>query len=438
MGAKVICSSVYVVGRDIDYALKNDGYPITTAIDWNKVKASVDRQKRTLTLSMPLPDAGMITRTAIYNGDQGCQILLPGRESVSFKPVRVEPRVPDPATTPWPMGDAGSQASVPANVNAQTLKAAVDMAFEPAAGKTHGFLVVYDGKIIAERYAPGYDRNTRHVSWSMGKSVTAALIGILVGEGHFKVDDPAPVPEWRNPADPRSRITISHLLRMSSGLDFKRLPGEAYHRRESDHFLIYAGAVDAFAHSISRPQEIPPNTQQRYRNSDPLTLGRIVRQTVEAKGIDYLSYPQRALFDKIGARHFVWETDPYGNFLMTGYNYGTPRDWARFGLLHLQDGVWQGKRILPEGWVRYISTAAPADPTQTYGGLWWVNRTKSMKSLPDDLFYANGARGQRTFVIPSHNAVIVRMGYSDEGGGGHLERVIATTLAALPPKASNE
>ncbi|MBI4471596.1 MAG: serine hydrolase, partial [Acidobacteria bacterium] len=373
----------------------------------------------------------------VYNTDQGCQILPPRQNRVFFTPRRVEPRVPDPATTPWPMGDANSDAKVPSNVDAKALAAAVDLAFDPAGGKTHGFLVLYDGKIIAERYAPGYDKNTRHVSWSMGKSVTAALVGILVGEGHFKVDDPAPIAEWRNPSDPRSKITISHLLRMSSGLDFKRLPGDAYHRRESDHFLIYAGAIDAFAHSISRPQEIPPNTQQRYRNSDPLTLGKIIRQTVEATGRNYLEFPQRALFDKIGARNFVWETDPYGNFLMTGYNYGTPRDWARFGLLHLQDGVWQGKRILPEGWIKYISTAAPADPSATYGGLWWVNRKKSMRSLPDDLFYANGARGQRTFVIPSHNVVIVRMGYSDEGGfGPHMEKVVATVLSAIPPRRS--
>lgn len=136
MGAKVICSSVYVVGRDIEYALKHDRYPITSAIDWNTVQGKADREKRTLTLSM---NNGKISRTAVYNGDQGCQILPPGQNRVFFKPQNVEPRVPDPATTPWPMGDAQSTPQIPAGVDARKLAAAVDMAFADAAGTTNGF-----------------------------------------------------------------------------------------------------------------------------------------------------------------------------------------------------------------------------------------------------------------------------------------------------------
>jgi CubicO group peptidase (beta-lactamase class C family) len=199
--------------------------------------------------------------------------------------------------------------------------------------------------------------------------------------------------------------------------------------------MIYHGAVDVFRHAIERPLEYPPNTIWRYHNCDPLTLGAIVRQTVEARGEEYLTYPQRALFDKIGIRDHVLEVDPWGNFVMTGFDYGTGRDWARFGLLHLWDGVWKpsGERILPEGWVEFVSTPAPADDTQGYGGQFWLNAGGRHPNIPRDAFWAAGAWGQLTMVIPSRDTVIVRLGHTrdSETLDPYIDETFASILAAL-------
>jgi CubicO group peptidase (beta-lactamase class C family) len=275
---------------------------------------------------------------------------------------------------------------------------------------------VHGGRIVAERYGEGIDRDTQLESWSMGKSITAALIGLLVRDGHFGLDDPAPVDEWQRPGDPRSRITMADLMRMSSGLEFSLWedPGEWVEKGFPDHVLVYTGAVDAFRFSITRPAEFPPGTVGRYRNCDPLTLGYLIRETVRARGEEYLTFPQRALFDRIGIRKQVLETDAYGNFLLTGFDYGTARNWARLGMLFLQDGVWQGERILPEGFVDFVRTPAPAWEKPEYGGQFWVNGTGEW-ALPTDAYYMGGAGGQHVFIVPSHDLVIVRMGHQRGG-----------------------
>ena len=171
----------------------------------------------------------------------------------------------------------------------------------------------------------GITKDTQLESWSMGKSLTATLFALLVKDGVYKVDDPAPVPEWQKPGDPRAAIRNADLLRMSSGLRFiaGQDPDYTPDKGYPDHTLIYTGAIDAFKHSMTRPLQFPPNTEGRYRNSDPLMIGWLIKQAVTKRGEDYLTYPQRALFDRIGIRRQVLETDPYGNFLLSGYDYGT-------------------------------------------------------------------------------------------------------------------
>ena len=252
----------------------------------------------------------------------------------------------------------------------------------------------------------------------MGKSLTGTLIGRLIADGHFGLDDLAPVPEWRNESDPRKNIRVRDLMRMSSGLQFtlenhpeKGVIPDGF----PDHRYIYSGAIDIFRYVTSRPLQYPINSIGRYRNTDPLTLGYIVRRTVEQMGESYLSYPQRALFDEIGIRKLILETDPYGNFISSGYELGTARDWARIGLLYLQDGLWQGKRLLPEGFVDFVRTPAPAWENEEgqrsvsrYGGMWWLNTTGNWDA-PLDAYYAAGAGGQSTIVIPSRNLVIAKL-----------------------------
>ena len=401
--AKRLCSAVFVSQRNPDEAFVNSVWTETLPIVSHKADYAVDYQTKVVTVIL-----GDSVREARFYGEQGCTIIPKGADDVYFKKVPVKTRLPHPMTQSWPMGDVSSDCPIPPEVDKDTIDAALDTAFANSKDKTAAFLVVYKGQIIGEGYADGITKDTQLESWSMGKSITATLIGILVRDGHFDLHAPAPVSVWRRADDPRSEITIAHLLRMSSGLQFTL--EDAPHFVLSDHGYIYAGAIDVFDYSISKPLEYKPNTVGRYRNCDPLTLGYIIRQTVETRGEEYLTFPQRALFDRIGIRKMVLEADPYGNFIMTGYDYGTARNWARLGLLYLQDGVWEGERILPAGWTDFVSTPAPAWDKGQYGGQFWVN-TQGENGLPTDAYSARGAGGQRAYIVPSHDLVIVRMGH---------------------------
>ena len=179
---------------------------------------------------------------------------------------------------------------------------------------------------------------------------------------------------------------------------------------------------------ITRPPEFPPNTRGFYRNCDPLTITYLVKQAVMNRGDNILTWPQRMLFDKIGIRRQVLETDPYGNFLITGYDYGTARNWARIGMLYLQDGMWQGQRILPEGWSKFVSTPAPAWTRPEYGGFFWLNGVGNW-NLPTETYFAAGAGGQNTWIVPSRDLVIVRMGHMR--GQGAARRPTNTALGLV-------
>ena len=166
----------------------------------------------------------------------------------------------------------------------------------------------------------------------------------------------------------------------------------------------------------------------RYRNSDPLVLGYLIKQAALARKEEYLSLPQRRLFDKFGIHRMVLETDPYGNFLLQGYELGSARDWLRLGLLYLQDGVWNGERLLPPGWVDFVRTPAPAWSRPVYGGMFWLNRTHNWP-VPEDAYYMAGAGGQYTIIIPTHDLVVVRLGHYK--GQGHARRALARALELL-------
>jgi CubicO group peptidase (beta-lactamase class C family) len=426
--AKVLCSAVFVSGREPAEAFKNSGFFLFPDDQRAGVTYAVDRDKRLVRMTH-----GAITRTAKFYGDQGCIIHPQDHDGIYFTRVAVKTRLPDAMSQPWPMGDAPSTGDLPAGLDRAHLAKAVDLAFADSEALTAGFLVVYKGQIVAERYMPGITKDTQLESWSMGKSLTATLFALLVKEGVYTIDEPVPVPEWRAPGDPRGAIRIVDLLHMSSGLKFiaGQDPDYTPDKGYPDHTLIYTGAIDAFKHSMTRPQQFPPNTEGRYRNSDPLMVGWLVKQAVTKRGEEYLTYPQRALFDRVGIRRQVLETDPYGNFLLTGYDYGTARNWARLGLLYLQDGTWQGQRLLPEGWAKFVSTPATAWKTPVYGGLFWVNGDGAWP-IPKSAYLMNGAGGQRTIIIPTHDLVVVRMGHhrGDRAGMKALSASLAELMLA--------
>lgn len=433
IGAHHICSGLWVVGsvykRTPEEIVAQDIAPFKD-FSWEKsFDYKVDAAARTVTVT----SLGQPPRTAKFNGDQGCSILPRGETTVHFKPTPVPRNVPDPATQAWPAGDADSNSPLPESVDTAAVNTALDWGMAQTRHNTRAIVAVYKDKIIGERYAPGWTKDTPQISWSEGKSITAALVGILVRQGRLNVDEYAPVKEWHGANDPRGQIRVRDLLHMSSGLDFANLGlGPDAYTRANKHMRVYFDGLNVFDHAVNNPLEIPPNTQWRYRNSDPLTLGKIVREAVEARGESYLTFPQRELFDRIGARHVILETDAWGNFIMTGFDYASARDWARFGLLHLHDGVWQGARILPEGWIRFVSTPAPADKSAGYGGLFWLNRGGAWKGVPEDAYMASGHMGQYTMVVPSRDLVVVRMGPSPGGSQDYMSHLVAKIIEGLP------
>ncbi|HXE70225.1 MAG TPA: serine hydrolase [Hyphomicrobiaceae bacterium] len=429
--AKILCSAVFISGRDLATAIAEDGFFVAPRAERRLLKPTLDTTSQTVSVSLP----NGLTRTAKLIGNQGCVTLPAGARSVLFTPVPVTSTLPDAQTQLWPMGDAVPDGAPAAEIDQPTLAAAVAAAFEPPQGLTAAFVVAHKGRIIAERYAAGSDRDTRLPGWSMGKSVTATLLGQLVNEGALQLWAPAPIEEWQGPQDPRRDIRIADLLRMSSGLHFiaPQDPDFDPARGYPDHLFVYTGAIDAYRWAISRPAQWSPNTVGRYRNSDPLVLNALIKRAIVARGEDYLSYPQRRLFDRLGIRRFVLETDPYGNFLLQGYELGSARDWLRLGLLYQQEGLWNGERLLPEGWSNFVRTPAPAWSEPIYGALFWLNRMRQWP-VPEDAYYMAGSGGQITLIVPTHDLVVVRLGhYQGEAlGTPALARALSLVLRAVP------
>jgi len=427
--AKVLGSAVFVSGRDVDEALENSVYAFMRTSGFSPEDLTdIDVDRETGTVRVTIKDD--TTRTAKFYGDQGMIIWPVGEEGIHFEPVEVESALPPADEAPWPMGDVLPDAPLPDHVDQQLVDAALDAAFDPGA-HTAAFVAVHNGRIIAERYAEGADMHTPLESWSMGKSLTAMLYGALSHEaGDFDPYVPAPFEAWQGADDPRREIRIADLLRMSSGLDFTGAgdsPSE-WEQPHPDHVYVYSGAINVYEFSLNQPLEHPPNTVGRYRNCDPLLIGYYVKQKVEARGGEFLSYPQRALFDKVGIRNIVLETDPYGNFISTGFDYGTARDWARLGMLMVNDGVWQGERILPEGFAEFVSTPAPAWNEPVYGGLFWLNQTGKW-DVPESAYYMAGQGGQHVIIIPSHDLVVARLGH--QSGAARAGRATNAALELL-------
>jgi CubicO group peptidase (beta-lactamase class C family) len=441
--AKLMCSAVFVSGRQLEEAERNSGTLVTSNSGASyselsetdrisKTKLVVDRKQKLVRASL-----GDSMQTAKFFGDQGCVILPKGTNRIFFKPSKVRTRLPDPMSQPWPMGDVLPKRPSPPEINAAKLSRAVDLAFSDPEALTTAFVVVYKGEMVAEHYALGVNKDTLLDGASMGKSVLAALVGILIKKGEFGLYDPAPIPEWHRLGDPRSAIKIADLLRMSSGLHFTSpMDPDFSPNAYPDHVYIYTGAINSFEFAYRRPLQFSPNTEGRYRNSDPLALGYIVKETVRKRGEDYFSFPQRALFDRVGIRKMVLEPDPYGNVFLTGNDYGTARDWARLGLLYLWDGVWQGERILPEGFTEFVRTPAPAWKQPVYGGLFWLNRTGKW-NLPKEAYYMSG-EGGKVFIVPSMDLVVVRLGYErgEERGLKILNLALQELADAITPAKS--
>jgi CubicO group peptidase (beta-lactamase class C family) len=301
--------------------------------------------------------------------------------------------------------------------------------------RTRAVVVVYNGRIIAERYAPGFSRYTPLIGWSMTKSVINALIGILVKEGRLKLQDRTLIPEWREPGDPRGDITLDQLLRMSSGLTFN----EDYTNPLKDVIYMLLGTGDMAAYAAKKPLQTKPGCKWEYSSGTTNILARILRDRLSDRAFDHLTFPRRALFDPLSMSSAVMEPDASGTFVGSSFMYASARDWARFGLLYLNDGVWAGERILPEGWVAYSRTPTTLSPHGEYGAHFWLDIPSYYKtgesrgiSLPSDAFHAAGHEGQFITIIPSRKLVVVRLGLTRLKGAWDQKLFIGKILEAIP------
>ena len=429
--AKTMCSAVFITGYDVEFAAEHVGYFTGPYEERAKVgKPVVDKAKKTVSITMP----NGTVRTAVYTGSQGCVTYPEGTTTLDFTPKPVKPNLPAADAQDWPMGDREPKTPVPAGVDEVKVKAAVDAAFSMPEAETTAFVVTYKGRIIAERYAEGITKTTPLESWSMGKSVTSTLMGTLMQQGVYTLEQPAPVPEWQGADDPRKEIKIQDILRMSSGLAIISPSDPDYDPKGPypHHLFLYTDAGNAYKYAASRPQQWKPNTVGRYRNTDPVLINYLNRLGIEKLKKDYLSYPQRALWDKIGVRTMVMETDPSGNFLTQGYEFMSGRDWARLGNLYLNDGVAPGgERILPAYYNDFVSTLAPAwlaDENPVYGGFFWINGD-GREPLPTQAYSMQGAGGQSVWIDPSHDLVIVRIG--NFKGARHVNATLNKAMEIL-------
>lgn len=435
--AKYLCSSTFISGRDPDGVFKEDVAPVNPLA--RLVGYDIDRTRKTVRAS----SFGIISTTALYREGCGCSLVIGTTEDDMRDQALVPPdfnsaRPAHAADQAWPQGEGGPIDPITVGVDAGRLEQAVDQAFaEPGPEKrrhTRAVLVVYRGQLVAERYAEGFDKAMPLLGWSMSKSVTNALVGVLVGEGKLDVMAPAPVPEWQKEDDPRHDITIDQLMRMSSGLAF----GEVYAPFYDVTAMLYdSGDFAAFA--AAKPLEAEPDTVWHYSSGSANIVARIVRQAAGQIYPHYYRFLYDDFFDRIGMRSAVIEPDASGTLVGSSYAFATPRDWARFGLLYLQDGIWQGERILPEGWVAYTCTPTPPAPKGEYGALFWLNAGaathpshRRWPDAPRDAFAAEGFQEQKVIIIPSKHAVLVRFGATTDRKAWDTNVFIREVLAALP------
>ncbi|UCF92494.1 MAG: serine hydrolase [Desulfobacterales bacterium] len=435
--AKTICSNAFIAQRPPAAVFEEDIAPVhflfaITGYDLD------ERQK-----SVTATSFGFARTKAIFREGCGCTVVKGTTEAELRRQtfMQVPQQQADAASktdAPWPAGDQRPPDPLPAGVDVKRLNAALEAAFaEPAADhprKTRAVVVVYAGKLIAERYAPGVSPTMPLLGWSMSKSVTNALVGVLVRQGKLHISRPAPVPAWQKEGDPRRTITIDQLLRMSSGLEFD----ETY-APFADAVSMFYASYDFAAYASQKPLEAKPDTTWHYSSGTANIIARIVRRAAEEEYRSYYTFIHRELFDRIGMHSAVFEPDPSGTFVGSSYVFATARDWARFGLLYLQDGVWEGERLLPEGWVTYSTTPTPPAPRGEYGALFWLNAgsasnpaNRRWPSIPRDAYSAEGFQEQRVIIIPSRKLVLVRLGHCARRDAWDDEKFIADVLAALP------
>lgn len=299
-----------------------------------------------------------------------------------------------PSDTPWPTRD-WPRGELP--------RGFVEPEF-PDAGATHALVVIWRGRLVLERYGPEHGPESALISWSVAKSVLHSLVGLLVRDGKLATEMRADLPAWRAPGDPRASLTLDVLLRMSSGLAWREDYVDA---GSSDviEMLFGRGKDDVAAYAAESPLEHVPDTVWCYSSGTSNLVSAIAGRAIGGGQAGVFEYLRRELFDRIGMRSATARFDAAGTWIGSSFVFANARDFARFGLLQLRDGIWEGERVLPEGWVDYARTPTPASNGE-YGAHWWL------APEGDGIFSANGYQGQYVYVAPAQDVVAVRLGAS--------------------------
>lgn len=416
--AAFTCSATFNAGRSLEAIAAGELariYPGYRAPMDALAPPVLDRDAKTVSAAF---DAELPPRLALWRPHLGCVQAPPGAtaQDVLAHLPRVSFETP-PTRTPAPWATALDPALEP------PMAAAFDGASYGAGTRTTAVVVTMGDALVAERYAEGFSAETPQRTWSVAKSIAATVIGAAVQRGIITVEAPAPVPEWAAPGDPRGAITLAHLLHMASGL----YSGESGSRTDE----IYFGGGRVKDHAATTELEAAPGTRWKYANNDTLLAMRALRAAI-GDDAAYVRFPFEAVLHPLGMTHTTPETDWGGDFILSSQVWTTARDLARLGRLYLQDGAWEGARILPEGWAAFVSTPAPAQPEDRdwgYGAQFWL--LGGVAGLPEDAYAAAGHRGQYVVIIPSRDAVIVRRGFDESGGVSFdIARFAADVLAA--------
>jgi len=417
--AKILCSCVLVADREEAsvWAEELETYA-------SLVSAEVDRGEGLVTARA----LGLFPKRALYREGLGCTLLAGMSPKALHAQIPINPRegltavraIPD--TMPWPVG-------VDSVALAAYLQSWVEEENSAEPVRTRALVVLYQGKRVGEAYGPGFGPDSRMAAWSMTKSVTQALIGLLVKQGKLDPEAPAPVPDWTG--DARAEITLDQLMRMSSGLAFNEF---YFGHTDATRMLFLRPDAGAYAQSLDLAH--PPGTHWSYSSGTTNILSGIIRRqfpTHEA----YLRFPYDSLFAPLGMTSVLMEPDAGGTYVGSSFMWATARDWATFGQLYLQEGVWQGQQLLPEGWATYAGTRTPTAPEGNYGAQFWTRATDPASTqywpdVPEDAYMCLGFEGQQVVIIPSRQLVAVRLGQALPESRWWSNDFLKGLLALLP------
>lgn len=433
--AAFTCSATFNARKGLDAIAEHELTGIYGLVQdkVNALQAEIDTQAKNVRVHY---SDDMPPRIAQWRPHMGCVQLPVGTVNYNAEDLPA----PSGLAAVDPHNDTGAPWADRNTVNAKTGNDGIDAAIAKAFvngeygshARTSAILIATPDRIIAENYIKGFTPTTSQRTWSVAKSIAASVIGAAVEQDILDVNSNALMPEWNRPLDPRRAITLENILQMASGLDSNRAGNR------TDRLYIGGGLVTDT--SSRTAVEALPGSRWKYANNDTLLAVRSLRAAMD-DDTAYMAFPFKALLHKIGMTHTYLESDWEGNFILSSQVWTTARDLARLGLLHLNDGIWDGDRILPKGWATYVATPAPAQPpkaadgrpTRGYGAQWWLY--PDFPGLPSDTYAALGNRGQILMIIPSKNLLLVRRGYDLAGGlGFQMHEFAADIIKAMDDK----